>query len=74
MLNKQFTMEVAITNFEKEQIHDEIKNKYCRENGIQFLRILYLDNRSVKDIIVEFITNHSGMGTVDAGVGVVVAV
>lgn len=39
--------------FKNTQIRDEIKNKYCKENGIKLLRIPYYELDNVEDILNE---------------------
>ena len=68
------TEEEAIERLKETQINDETKNEHCKENCIPLLRIKYLDFLRVKELITEFVKNNSGMSTVDAGVGVVIAV
>lgn len=38
-------------NFNKTKLHDEIKNKYCKDNNINLLRIPYWELSNIKNII-----------------------
>lgn len=38
--------------FEKTQIHDQIKNKYCDDNNIKLIRIPYWDGNNMEEIII----------------------
>lgn len=40
-------------HFEYRQVNDEIKNKFCEENGIELLRIPYWEFNNIEDIIIE---------------------
>ena len=44
-----------IANFEKIKIHDEIKNQYCKDNGIVLLRIPYWNFNNIENILTKFI-------------------
>lgn len=47
------TLEEAEENFKIQQIRDEIKNKYCKNNNIKLIRISYLEFKNYKDILFE---------------------
>ena len=49
--------EEKIEHFKMIQKHDRIKENYCKENGIKFLRISYKEilNNSFKEKILEFV-------------------
>ncbi len=38
-------------NFEKQQKHDKLKNKYCIENNIKLIRIPYWEKENMEDIL-----------------------
>lgn len=40
-------------SFEQTQKHDEIKNKYCKDNNINLLRISYLDGHNIEEILTK---------------------
>ena len=44
-------------DFEKNQRHDAIKNKYCEENNISLIRIPYWKIYKVNDILDEFLVS-----------------
>lgn len=41
------------------QIHDEIKNKYAKDNNIPLLRIPYYDANKISDLVVNFLEKKS---------------
>lgn len=43
--------EVGFGNYETTKKHDEIKNKYCKDNGINLLRIPYWEGNDIEKII-----------------------
>lgn len=43
--------EWAIKQFELTEYRDEIKNNYCKNNGIKLIRISYLDFDNIKEIL-----------------------
>jgi len=45
--------EQAVKNFKASQIRDDIKNKYCEDNGIRLIRIPYYDFDNIKEILAE---------------------
>ena len=47
--------EKALENLKTCQQHDEIKNEYCRDNGIKLLRIPYYRFEEVYEMVGEFI-------------------
>ena len=49
----------AQTAFEKTQLHDQIKNQWCIDNGHPLLRIPYTEFGNVSQKITEFITMHT---------------
>ena len=50
--------ERAQENFEKLQLHDQLKNEWCKERGYELLRIKYTDFDSVDSLVKEFV-NYS---------------
>ena len=52
------SQEQAQINFEKQQRHDAIKNKFCRDNGFKLLRFRYDDT---DEYIIGTIMLHLGM-------------
>lgn len=44
-------------NLRKIQYHDEIKNNYCKQNGIKLLRIKYNKYDKLEEIIKEYLLN-----------------
>lgn len=44
--------EKAIENFIKTKENDEIKNQYCKDNGIDLLRIPYTEKDNIESIII----------------------
>ena len=49
---RKFTQKEA-----KGKCKDDIKNKYCKDNGINLLRISYKDMKNINEIIKQKITN-----------------
>ena len=49
---KKESEEEKLKNFEYVKKHDEIKNNYCKKNGINLLRIRYDEN--VEEKLVEY--------------------
>lgn len=45
-------------NFKKQQLRDEIKEDYCKNNGIDLLRIPYTEFDNIKEIIINKIRNY----------------
>lgn len=45
--------EIGLRNHESTREHDEIKNQYCKDNGIDLLRIPYWDGNDIENIILE---------------------
>ena len=43
--------EEACLNLEKQRYHDELKNKYCKDNNIHLLRIPYWEKNNIKKIL-----------------------
>ena len=43
----------GIIEFQKRRKHDEIKNKYCEDNGIELIRIKQKEYKNMENIIVE---------------------
>jgi len=43
----------AINNFKIIQLHDNIKNNYCKENNIKLIRIPYWKINNIKDILIK---------------------
>ena len=43
----------GIVEFQKRQKHDEIKNKYCEDNGIELIRIKQKEYKNMENILVE---------------------
>lgn len=43
--------ETGFGNYELTKKHDEIKNKYCKENHINLLRIPYFDGNKIEEIL-----------------------
>lgn len=43
--------EVAISKYKKLKINENIKNKYCEENGINLLRIPYWDFERIEEVL-----------------------
>ena len=41
------------SNFETIKLHDKIKNEYCRNNKIELIRISYLEQNNLKQILQE---------------------
>ncbi len=39
--------------FETLQIHDELKNQYCKDNGIKLVRIPYWDFNNIENILIK---------------------
>ena len=54
--------EQAEANFEKQKVHDEIKNKYCADNGYQLLRISYLEYENTGHLIADFARKYLNWG------------
>lgn len=44
-------------SFKERKCKDDIKNKYCKDNGINLLRISYKDIKNINEIIKQKITN-----------------
>jgi hypothetical protein len=51
------SMERATENFRKQQIHDQIKTDYCKENDYPLLWISHKDN--VEDSVRKFIVDNT---------------
>lgn len=51
--NMQYTEEQALENYEKMQRYDEMKNEYCKSNGIKLLRIPYNRYRNIENILTK---------------------
>ena len=49
--------EKALDSFQKNQINDNIKNQYCKLKNINLLRISYLDEDVIDDILDKFLFN-----------------
>lgn len=49
----------VLEDFKRNQKHDEIKNKYCTDNGINLLRIPYTEKRNIKEIIYKHLQRLS---------------
>jgi hypothetical protein len=49
--------ERALENFKIIQYHDEIKNKYCKNNNISLLRIPYWDFKNIEDILDNYLND-----------------
>lgn len=45
--------ERAIRGFEKQKLHDDIKDNYCKENNITLLRIPYWEINNIEDILTQ---------------------
>lgn len=39
--------------FEKQQLHDRIKDDYCKQNGIELIRIPYWEQDNIEEILTE---------------------
>lgn len=39
--------------FEKQQLHDRIKDDYCKQNGIELIRIPYWEQDNIEEILAE---------------------
>lgn len=50
-------IEHATEQFERCQMRDEIKNRYCFENNIHLLRIPYTQQDNIEELIIETINN-----------------
>ena len=59
--------EENIRNFKNCQERDGVKNKYCKDNGINLLRIPYYENKNIDSIII----NHLQRLSVDDSVKVI---
>jgi very-short-patch-repair endonuclease len=47
-----------IEEFKNQQKRDEIKNQYCKQEGINLLRIPYWELEKIEDIIADFLNLH----------------
>lgn len=54
--NKKMSFEQAEENFKNVQIRDEIKNKYCKDNNINLLRIPYTEFDNIEKILNEYLS------------------
>lgn len=45
-------------DFEKTQLHDSIKNKYCNDNNIKLIRIPYWESQNAEQILVKELGLH----------------
>ena len=52
------TDERANENFERQVLHDELKRRYCEDNGYPLLIIKYDEDREYKQILEEFILEN----------------
>lgn len=50
--------ECAIINFKKTQIHDNIKNNYCKQHKITLIRISYFEKHNINEILTNIINNN----------------
>lgn len=50
------TQKQAEERFEENKLHDKIKNDYCASNGIQMVRISYLEEENIPSIIRNALT------------------
>lgn len=48
----------AVINFKKTQIHDNIKNDYCKQHNIKLLRISYFEKNNIDEILNNAIKNN----------------
>ena len=55
--SNKITNEEAKENFKYIQNHDQIKNNYCKEKGINLLRIKYDEN--VEEKLTEYFQNNN---------------
>lgn len=53
------SIEQAQQAFNKTQLHDQLKNKWCEDNGYPLLRIPYTQFGNAAQLITEFITTHT---------------
>lgn len=51
--------ECAIINFNKTQVHDNIKNNYCEQHKINLIRISYLNKNNISTILDNAINNDT---------------
>ena len=49
-------------HFEKTQLHDIQKNKFCEDNGYPLLRIHYKEFGNISRLIADFVTEHTNWG------------
>ena len=54
--------ERAQENFERCQIHDALKNKFCEDNNYKLLRIPYTKYGEIEDLICEFMIENASWG------------
>jgi uncharacterized C2H2 Zn-finger protein/very-short-patch-repair endonuclease len=52
----------GVEKFEQTKAHDELKNKYCRDNGYPLLRIPYTEFADIGLRVVEFMCRHTNWG------------
>jgi hypothetical protein len=52
----------AKQNFLQQKKHDDIKNRYCEDNGYLLLRIPYTEFNSISQLVTTFICENSNWG------------
>ena len=53
----------AIEQLKRTQEHDNIKNKYCQDNGFPLLRIRYDEYDHIRTMILKFLHDNTSFGT-----------
>lgn len=52
-----------INNYYEQIRRDELLENYCKEHGIRLIRIPYVDNDRLEEVILEFLNNGNDITT-----------
>ena len=56
------SQERAEENFQKQKLHDKLKDDYCKENNYPLLRIPYISYGDIPNLITKFMTDNTDWG------------
>lgn len=58
VVNRMGDIKRAKANFKRRQINDKIKDEYCKNNGIPLIRISYMEQENIEDIMRKVINTY----------------